>query len=114
RKAGAFLFEPGAVVAFPGDTAAAVEFQYPAGDIVEEIAIVGDRNDRAGIAAQVLLEPGDRLGIEMVGGFVEQQDVGFFDQQTAQRDATALAARERPDLRVRRRAPQRVHGLFEL
>jgi hypothetical protein len=36
------LFQPGGVVALVGDAAAAVELEDPAGDVVEEIAVVGD------------------------------------------------------------------------
>src|SRR5439155_7720596 len=36
------LPEPGRVVALAGNAAAAVELEYPAGAVVEEIAVVGD------------------------------------------------------------------------
>ena len=45
----------------------------------------------------------------MVGRLVEEQQVGRPQQQPAQRHAAALAARERRDVGVRRRQPQRVH-----
>src|SRR3546814_6704568 len=35
-----FLFQPGTVVAFPGNAVATVEFQYPFGRIVQEVAVV--------------------------------------------------------------------------
>ena len=44
-----FLVEPRRVVAFVGYAFAAVEFEYPSGDIVEEIAVVRDGNDGARI-----------------------------------------------------------------
>src|SRR5690606_28800232 len=56
----------GGIVALVGDAAAAVELEDPAGDIVEEVAIVRDHQHGARIFAQVLFEPGDRLGVEMV------------------------------------------------
>ena len=65
------------VVALVGDAAAAVELQDPAGDVVEEVAVMGDDQDRARIAAQVAFQPGDGLGVEMVGGLVEQQQLGL-------------------------------------
>ena len=43
------LLEPRAVVTLPGNAVAAVELQNPAGDIVEEVAIVGDRDHGARI-----------------------------------------------------------------
>ena len=94
--------------------AAAVELEDPAGDVVEEVAVVGDRDDRARVLREVALEPRDRLGVEVVGRLVEQQQVGRAQQQPAQRDAAALAAGERRDVGVRRRQPQRVHRDVEL
>ena len=70
----------------------AVEFEDPAGHVVEEVAIVRDGDDRARVFLQEVLEPGDRLGIEMVGRLVEQQHVRLGQQQSAQRDPAAFAA----------------------
>ncbi len=55
---------------------------------------MGDEDDVAGIVDEMLFEPLDALGVEMVGRLVEQQDVGLFEQQPGQRDAALLAARE--------------------
>src|SRR5204862_5095377 len=52
------LFEPAGIIALERDAAAAIQFQDPAGDLVEEIAVVGDRHDRAGVVAQKALQPG--------------------------------------------------------
>ena len=108
------LLEPRRVVAFPRDAAAAIELEDPAGDVVEEVAIVRDRDDRARVVLEVLLEPGHRLGVEVVGRLVEEQQVGLLQQQPAQRDAAALAAGELRHRRVGRRAAQRVHRELEL
>src|SRR6185503_10403919 len=43
------LRQPGGVVALVGDAAAAVELKDPAGDIVKEVAVMGDDQDRARI-----------------------------------------------------------------
>ena len=107
------LLEPGRVVAFPGNARAAIELEDPAGDVVEEVAIVGDRDDGARIVLEEALEPGDRFGIEMVRRLVEQEQVGRLEQQPAQRDAAPLAARERADVGVGRRQAQRVHRELE-
>ncbi len=108
------LLEPARVVALVGDAPAAVELEDPAGDVVQEVAVVGDRDDRALVLGQVLLEPRDRLRVEVVGGLVEQQQVGRAQQQPAQRHAAALAAGEGADVGVGRRQAQRVHRVFEL
>ena len=36
---------------------------------------MGDGDDRAGVVVQVPLEPRDALGVEVVGGLVEEQHV---------------------------------------
>ena len=50
----------------------------------------------------------------MVGRLVEQQHVGFGEQQPAQRNAAFLTTRERLDHGVPRRQTQRIGGDFEL
>ena len=47
RQPGELLLEPAGVVALERDAAAAVELEDPLGDVVEEVAVVGDRDDRA-------------------------------------------------------------------
>ena len=94
------LLEPRRVVALPRDAVAAVELEDPAGHVVEEVAVVGDGDDGARVVAEEALEPRDRLGVEVVGRLVEQQQVGPLQQQAAQGDAPALAAGERRDVGV--------------
>ena len=108
------LLQVGRVVALVGVEPAAVDLGDPLGDVVEEVPVVGDGEDGAGVAREVLLEPQHRLGVEVVGGLVEQQQVGLLQQQLAQRDAAALATGEHGDVGVRRRAAQGVHRLLEL
>ena len=108
------LLQPGGVVALPRDAAAAVELEDPAGDVVEEVAVVGDDQDGAGVGDEVLLQPGDGLGVEVVGGLVEEQHLGLFEQQAAEGDAAGLAAREGVGHGVVGRAAQRLHGDVDL
>src|SRR5829696_4080117 len=112
-EAGGLGLQVGGVVALVGVGPAAVELEDPLGDVVEEVPIVGDGDDGAGVLLQVLLQPRDALGVEVVGGLVEQQQVRRLEQQLAQRDATALATGQDGDVGVARRAAQRVHGLLD-
>ena len=82
-QAALLLLEPGRVVALEGDAAAAVEFEYPTRHVVEEIAVMGDGDDRALIVLEEPLEPGDRFGVQMVGGLVKQKQLGAAQQQSA-------------------------------
>ena len=70
------LLEPRRVVALERDAAAAVQLEDPLGDVVEEVAVVGDGHDGARILLQEALQPLDALGVEVVGRLVEQQQVG--------------------------------------
>src|SRR5690554_3367283 len=63
---------------------ATVQLQNPAGNVVEEITVVGDGHYGAGEVVQEALQPGYRVGIQVVGRFVQQQHVGSGQQQAAQ------------------------------
>ena len=101
------LLEPRRVVALPRDAFAAIELEDPLRDVVQEVAIVRDRDDGArDTPADAARATRRDLGIEMVGRLVEQQHVRLLEQQPAQRDAALLAAGERRRRR-RRRGGQR-------
>jgi hypothetical protein len=108
------LLEPGGVIALVGNAAPAVELEDPAGHMIEEVAIMGDDEDRARIFVQVAFEPGDRLRIEVVGGLVEQQKLGLLQEEPAERDPPPLAARELGNVGIVGRAAQRVHRQVDL
>ena len=112
-QAGGLGLQVGGVVALVGVGAAAVELEDPLGHVVEEVPVVGDGDDGAGVLLEVLLEPRHALGVEVVGGLVEEQQVGRLEQQLAQRDAAALTTGEDRDVGVAGRAAQRVHGLLD-
>ena len=75
---------------------------------------MGHDQDRAGIVAQMAFQPRHRLGVEMVGRFVQQQQLRLVEQQLAQRDAAALTAGQLGDIGIVGRAAQRVHRLVDL
>ena len=63
-------------------------------DGVEKVAVVGDQQQRAGIAAEPVLEPQHRVEVEVVGRFVEQQQVGAAHQRLREVQAHPPAAGE--------------------
>ncbi len=75
---------------------------------------MGDGDDGAGVFLQVLLEPQHRLGVEVVGGLVEEEQVWGLEEQLAQGHPALLATGEHGDVGLGRRTAQRVHGLLEL
>ena len=109
-----FLVEPARVVALPGNALAAVEFENPFRDVVEEIAVMGNGDDGAGVLLEMALEPGDGLGVEMVRRLVEEENVGFLEEKAAKGYAAALASRENVDDLVGGRAAEGFHREFEL
>ena len=111
---GLLLLEPRRVVALERDSLAAVELEDPACDVVEEVAVVGDRHDGALVALEMTLEPRDRLGVEVVRRLVEKQEVGRREQEPAERHAAPLAAGERRDVAVAVGQSQRVHRAVEV
>ena len=104
------LLQPAGVVAFPGNAVAPVEFENPARHVVQEIAVVGHGDDGARVLLQMMLQPGHALGIEMVGGLVQQQDVGLLQQEAAERHPPPLPAGDHIDGGIRRRTAQGAHG----
>ena len=112
-EASLLLHQPPRVVALVRDAAAAVELQDPSGDVVQEVAIVGDGHHRALVVLEVLLEPRHGLGVKVVGRLVEQQQVRLAQEQAAHRHPPALAARELAHVGIRRRAAQGLHRVLE-
>ena len=74
---------------------------------------MGDGHDSAAVVVEMALEPRHRLGVEVVGRLVEEQQVGLAQKQPAQGDPSPLAAGQRRHVGVRGRAAQRVHGDLE-
>ena len=64
------------------------------GDAVEEGAVVGDEDDAAVVVGQVVFQPLDRLDVEVVGGLVEEDDLGFLEEDFGEADAHLPAVAE--------------------
>ena len=92
----------------------AVDLADPLGNVIQEVAIVCDGQHCTLVVVQEVLEPQDRLGVQMVRGLVERQQVGSLEKQLAQGHAAALAAREHVNRHVGIGQLQGVHGLAEL
>ena len=73
-----------------------------------------DGQHGAGIAVQELLQPQHALGVQVIGGLVQKQQVGCLKQQPAQGHAPAFTARQDAHRRIGIGALQRVHGLAQL
>ena len=71
------------------------------------------RHHRAGEAHQELLQPFHRFRIQVVGRLVQQQHVGFAQQEFAQGNATFFTAGQIADFGIPFRQAQRIGGDFQ-
>jgi hypothetical protein len=95
-----FLDLVGTEIAGVGAQLSPVELDDARGHAVQEGAVVGDGHHAALEVDQQLLQPLDRVQVQVVGGFVEQQDIGLAHQRLGECDAFAGSAGQRADLRL--------------
>ena len=86
-----------------------VEFENPIGDVGEEIAVVGDDDERPLELLEIRFQPERRLRVEMVRRFVKKKNVGICEQEPRDGDAAALATRKNRNLLVAGRAAEVGH-----
>ena len=72
--------------------AAAVDFEDPGGDRIEHVSVVGYAQQATLECAKAFFEPVDRIDIQMVGWFVEHEQVGGRDQRTGERHPALFSA----------------------
>ena len=88
---------------------AAIEPGRRARQIGKEAPVVADDDERAAAAVEFAFQPFDGGEVEVVGGFVQQQDIGRGRQHARQRRATGFAAREMRRLLVAMKAELLQH-----
>ena len=71
-----------------------LEVQDVIDHLVQKVALVTDHYQCCGIGLEEILQPERRFQIEVVGRFVQQQDVGFGKQERAESDAHFPSARK--------------------
>ena len=113
-QAAALLVEPTGVVALPRNPATAIEFQNVLGDVVQEVPVVCDGNHGPFVQLEVPFEPLHGFGIQVVGRFVQEQQVGLLQQHLAQRHPPPFPPGKLFDGGVRRRQSHRVHRHLKL
>src|ERR1700675_530561 len=70
----------------------AIELDHVGGDILQKVAIVAHDYAGEGRALKQVFEPGDSEEVEMVGGFVEQENVRMLHQGFDNREPLLPAA----------------------
>ena len=82
------------VVARPEPDPAVIQRRDLVDDLVEQVAVVRDRDDRAVEAPREQLHSGATLVVEVGFGLVEQEHVGLLLEAGGERDELALPARQ--------------------
>ena len=72
----------------------------PCGDVIDKSPVVTDDNNRLAALDQEILQPLDRLNVEMVSRLVEQQDIRFAQKELRQLDSHTPATAELTGLSV--------------
>ena len=75
--------------------AVGVEVEDLVDDRLDQVDVVGDHDEAAAVGLEVVAQPDDRVGVEVVGRLVEEQGVGVREEDAGQLDAAALTAGER-------------------
>ena len=85
-------------------------------DALQQAPVVGHEDEGARVGEEVLLEPLDGVDVEVVGGLVEEEQVGGGEQAARQGGARELAAgqREQAALEERGRQAQPLDHALEL
>ncbi len=87
------LFEVTLVTAVVAVHLAVGDFDRALGHAIEQVAIVGDEQDGVRVLVdQVLFEPLDGLGVEVIRGLVQDRQIGAGDEHACQRHSALLAA----------------------
>ena len=78
------FLKKGGVVARVGMQASVGDLVDGLNDLVHELAVVRNQEHGAGVGLEIVLEPEERDKVEVVGRFVEQEEVGLHHEQTGE------------------------------
>lgn len=90
----------------------AVQLQDARGHALHELAIMADEHHGQSALDQELFQPADRGHVQVVGGFVEQQQLRALHQLARQPHPSLQPARQRGELRLGIQAQVRNRGLY--
>ena len=74
-----------------------IHLQNLVADIVEEVAVVGDHEQRDIAAFEIVLEPLNHVDVQVVGGLIEDEHLRLADEQLGQSHALDLTTRQLGD-----------------
>ena len=70
-----------------------MENQQMVGHLVHEVAVVADHDDAAAEILQIFFKRLERGNVEVIGGFVQHEEIGIGHQHHAELETAALATR---------------------
>src|SRR6185369_4240676 len=115
RQALGLLLEVALVAAVVAVDLTVCDLDRALGNPIEQVAIVSDeQNSVLVLFDQILFEPLDRLGVEVIGRFVEDRQVGTRDEHARQGHAALLAAAHARNLGVGAVNAEMVQEGFDL
>ena len=79
---------------------AAVEFDDARGDIIQKTAVMGNHDQAAFKRFKQVFQPDNRIDVQMVGRFVQQQYIGLLHPSLRQGDTLFLTTGEVADFFV--------------
>ena len=80
RQTLCLLLKPSGIIAFIGHALPPINFEDPAGNIIEKIAVVSHNEDCPGIVNQVFLQPSNGFSVQVVGRLIKQQHIRLLEQ----------------------------------
>ena len=72
----------------------AIQLHHSGRNATDKGPVVTDKQQGAAELAQRVFQPGNRRDIEMVGGLIQQQDIGLGHQRLGEQNAPLPAARQ--------------------
>ncbi len=73
-----------------------VQVPHLVDDVPEQVAIVADHDQPAAMRTEEVSQPPDRVGVEVVGGLVQEQRLGVTEEDAGQFDPPPLPAGQGP------------------
>ena len=91
-----------------------VEVEDASDGVIQKGPVVRDDQGRAGEIAEPVFQPFEHANVKVVGGFVEQEQVGFSEQQARQHEARFLTAAQSSPTLVSGAMPDKPKGASTL
>jgi hypothetical protein len=86
------LLEIRRVASRPGGQTSTIEFDNPCGERRQERTVVRHEEQRACVILKVILEPADRIDIEVIGRLVEQEQIRIRNERLAEQSTASPAS----------------------